>query len=148
MLRSLCCSLLIVLLLFGCESRDVWKVHNKVEIAGDWNQEDVIRLALTPTKEGESRIYIEVSHTPDFSYENIYLKYILSQQGKVLSEEMVSIPLMSKEGLWTGDRQGKNYSSNQLIGNFDLTETITLEVQQHSREAWLGGVMSIGVGMQ
>ena len=148
MLRQLCFALIAFLSLLGCDSGEDWIVYNEVEIAGDWNQEDTIRLALTPTEEGSSNVYLKVTHTPDFKYENIYLKYILFQQGKVISEEMVSIPLMSVDGLWTGAKLGKNYSANQLIGTFDMSKPLTLEVQQHSRDSRLAGVKAIGVGVQ
>lgn len=136
------------LFLFACESGEEWIVYNEVEIAGDWNQEDAIRLALTPANKGSSKVFLEVTHSPDFGFENIYLKYKLSQQGEILTEDLVSIPLMSNDGFWTGKQKGENFSSSQLIGSFDLTKPITLEVQQNSRESRLGGVKAIGVGVQ
>ncbi|MFT4567047.1 MAG: gliding motility-associated lipoprotein GldH [Saprospiraceae bacterium] len=147
MLRKLWFAILTLLLLQGCGSGDDWVVYNEVEIANDWNQKDALRIVLNPSHEKNSNLYLTITHSPKFKYENIYLKYTLSQQGKILSEDMVSIPLMSNDGLWTGDKQGNNYISSQLIGTFDLTQPISLEVQQHSRDDKLGEVMAVGIGV-
>ena len=147
MLRQIWFALVTLLLLQGCGNGDDWIVYNEVEIANDWNQEDALRLALNPSDNAASNVYLTITHSPDFKYENIYLKYVLSQQGKTLSQDMVSIPLMSDDGLWTGEKNEGNYSTRQLIGTFDLTQPISVEVQQQSRDAKLDGVIAIGVGV-
>jgi len=147
MSRLIWLAFVALIFLHSCGHGEDWVVYNEVEIANDWNQEDALRLALNPSDNASSDLYLTVTHSPDFQYENIYLKYTLSQQGNVLSEEMVSIPLMSKDGLWTGDKQGENYSSNIRLGTFDLTKPISIEILQQSRDNKLGGVVAIGVGV-
>lgn len=145
MKKTLLLFCLAILSLISCNTGEEWATYKDITIQGAWNQEDALRLALNSQKESGD-VYVSVAHVSDFGYENLYLKYTITQNGKLIEENILSINLMDGAGLWSGEKKNDQYTVHQKLGTYDLSQPLSIEIQQHSREEKLEGIVSIGVG--
>ncbi len=138
----------LMVIVMACTPSNGWETLEEITIRGTWNHEDPLRLTLKGGKEEEEDLYFTVTHTPDFGYENIYLKYVIRQSGNILKENVASILFMDDQGSWIGENKGGNYAVTKKIGSFDMTKPLSIEVQQYGRKEDLEGVVAIGVGVR
>lgn len=131
---------------WACQSSNKWIVYDEVDIIEPWNQEDTLILNLDPVPQQELMLYLQIRHTEDLRYENVYLRYTIDQQGKNPITEIVSIPMMTDQGEWLGHKHSSEYTLSSAFGVRDFTIPMQIIIEQYSRERQLGGIVAIGVG--
>lgn len=91
-------------------------------------------------------IYLDVEHSRDFTYGNLYIGLKVISAGKDTSFQRISIALADKLGQWLGTCKGNECSRQFLISDkYQFTETGNNQiiVEQNSREEELQGIKSI-----
>jgi gliding motility-associated lipoprotein GldH len=96
-------------------------------------------------------IYLDIEHTRDFSYGNLYTGLSVVSPGGDTTFTRISIDLADKMGQWLGTCKGTECSSQFLIAdsyNFGKAGNNLLILEQYSREEDLQGIKSIELTIQ
>lgn len=142
---------LIFLTLSACTAKEeIWKSHLEVPEDG-WAYEQILKTEWTPEVDiPGSRLLIDVTHSDDFKYQNLYLTgRVETDENDHFRQDTFSIQLAtSNSGRWLGDR----ISENQILKTDTLGllppvrkgQTLRLSLQQFSRDSILTEISEIG----
>lgn len=135
--------IVISVILFNSCANSSYDFHQTNEISGSWMLTDTLTFGFTDQELENRVLQLELEHTNDYAYENIYLAVIDSEQSK----KVFSIPLVNKKGQWLGKPIKKNYRVKKSLSDFDLAAENSFKIIHQSREAALGGVVAITMGL-
>lgn len=101
---SVLCSLLSVLFLFSCDSKDYILKDSQSIVDGAWTYADTKKYEFDIADTTKVyNLYLSLNHAEDYPHQNLYLKiHTLFPSGKKL-EQQVSFELADKYGKWYGD---------------------------------------------
>lgn len=91
---------------------------------------------------------LEVDHTDEFPYQNLYLKTSTSFPSDTVISQLLSLDMANEAGFWFGDCSASNCQISIPIQSgvhFQEVGTYQLELLQHSRSDTLVGLKSIGL---
>lgn len=89
---------------------------------------------------------LEVEHSADFDYQNIYVKTKTSFPDQSVKEGLVSLNIGNPKGGWNGDCSGDVCTADIVLQprlKFPQAGTYTLEIEQSSRDKQLSGIGSM-----
>lgn len=122
------------------ETKDIWQSHNFAGFNVD------IKDTTSPFN-----FYINISHSVDYQYSNIYLFLKTVFPDKRYTIDTLECILCDKEGKWLGQGMGK-YRNNQILfkqkGRFPMSGNYRFELEQGMRDTTLEGIHSIGIKIE
>ena len=130
------------LLIFSCGDKTLY--DSSIPLDSDWESDRYLLFNNIPAVQG-AEYFIEVSHREDYGFENIYLNAILVANSDTIENRIFSIPLMTPDGIWIGQRNKGNYLVRHQLPeiSFDEYSSIDMNISQYSRESTLKGVEEI-----
>lgn len=147
--------LLLFLLLGGCADRVVFQADAEVP-GGAWDRSWKPSFAFD-IKDTTSRrdIYLDIRHTGDYPYSNIYIFAKLEDpQGRTLTDT-VECKLADASGRWYGKGTGFIFSDRiqahvlyRMHNRFPRTGRYTFTLEQAMRTEKLAGVIDVGVSVE
>lgn len=139
--------ILLSLLLSACGQNYIYEKSLSLP-ADTWQYDNVLEFAFD-IKDTEAlyNLYLEVAHGTTFQTQNVYVKfYTTSPDGKI-TEDLVSLELADKNGIWYGNCGGEICElliPIQSNAYFEQTGKYTVKIEQYSREKKLPSVRTIG----
>ncbi len=117
-----------------------------------WHYDDQPRLTAHITNAGQPYdIYLNLRHTPDYRYSNIFLLVHQSGPGIQDTTERFELRLAEPDGRWLGRSAGSMYAHQQLIKDnvyFPDTGLYHFIIEQNMRENPLGEVADVGIRIE
>jgi gliding motility-associated lipoprotein GldH len=142
--RHIALPLYLSLLAFAACGRDYVCRHNESIDDEQWAYEDSLRFAFHI--EDTARIYelsLTVVHSPDYSFQNLYVRiHTQFPDGHRLSEQ-VSLELADKAGQWLGRCRGESCRLQipiQPRAYFEQAGPYNIIIEQYMRQSPLPGV--------
>ncbi len=138
----------LALLMASCT--DTALLDENVSIADhQWHYDDQPRLAVH-VKDADKpyRVYLNLRHTPDYKYSNIFVLIHQRQPDGQDTTERVELRLAEPDGRWLGRGNGSVYAHQQLIKDsfrFPDTGEYVFTLEQNMRENPLEGVADVGI---
>lgn len=95
--------------------------------------------------------YLDVQHSPDYPFQNLYVKVITEHPQTPPQEDVVSLELANKLGLWEGkctNDKCKVRIPLQTNARFDEIGPYALRFNQYTRTDSLQGVLEMALSIQ
>src|SRR5690606_9345469 len=145
--------LVFVLGVFAVACTDTAVFDKNVAIADNaWHYDDQPRLTAHITDAGQRYdIYLNLRHTPDYRYSNIFLLVHQSGPGMTDTTERFELRLAEADGRWLGRSTGSMYAHQQLIKenvHFPDTGLYHFTFEQNMRENPLRDVADVGLRIE
>lgn len=139
------------ILVISCTDTAV--VDKNVAIAANtWHYDDQPRLTAHITDTGQRyNIYLNLRHTPDYRYSNIFLLVHQSGPGIKDTTERFELRLAAPDGRWLGRSTGSMYAHQELIRqniHFPDTGLYHFIIEQNMRENPLREVADVGLRVE
>lgn len=96
-------------------------------------------------------LFLEVQHSPEYPFQNLYVKIITKHPEGEPQEDIVSLELANELGLWEGKCKGERCKviiPLQTKARFDKVGVYTLQFNQYTRTDSLNGVLKLGLQIQ
>lgn len=142
--------LAIGLLLAACDSGSLYDDNRAIRDA-HWDKEMVpsfdVRIEDTTRM---YRFYINVRHTDDYRYSNLYVFLQTHFPNGNLTRDTIECILAAPDGRWQGRKSGKTIEHQILLNDalkFPLKGQYVFEIEQAMREP-LKGVTDIGIRIE
>lgn len=129
--------------LISCEEPALYR-KNVTFSSGEWSVQDTaeFRADISDTSKAYD-ILLNLSHNPDFAYQNLYLKVFTTFPNDSIAEQVLSLQLSTGKGLWAGE-----CGSNQCEIQIPLSDSVrikqpgpyTFSFVQYSRQDTLPGI--------
>jgi len=124
--------------------------ENSVDInIEDWKHNDKVNFVVEVIDvESKYIMNLIVSHSQDFSYQNLYLNVTTSFPTQEQTEERLNIELSDKKGQWVGKcSNGTCQTKVYMLDNFKFPEkgNYTFGIEQLNREESLKGINQIAL---
>lgn len=117
-----------------------------------WHYDDQPDLVAHVTDAGQPyRVYLNLRHTPDYKYSNIFLLVHRSGPGIRDTAERFELRLAEPDGRWVGRSTGSMYAHQQLIkDNFRFPDTgkYHFAIEQNMRENPLREIADVGIRIE
>lgn len=141
-------ALAIIIFLSACNDTAVVDEH--AAIAGhQWRYEDPVAIPVhIADAHRPYRIYLNLRHTPDYRYSNIFMLVHLRQPSGKDTTERIELTLAEPDGRWLGNGTGSIYAHQQLIkGHFLFPDTgaYVFTIEQNMRENPLPEITDVGL---
>ncbi len=138
-----------ITLLSSCNGSTLYEKHmelekNKWAFSEPFKSEFDLQLADTVD------ININITHTDDYPYENIYLR-LTQNLGKYEKVDTITFNLSDKYGHWKGNKtwgDGYNYSFSYLKNCHISRKHNSLKIEQFTRNDTLKGLNKIGITIE
>ena len=117
-----------------------------------WHYDDQPRLVAHITDSTQRyRIYLNLRHTPDYRYSNIFL--LIHQTGPGIRDttERFELRLAEPDGRWLGRGTGSRYAHQELIKEnvrFPDTGKYVFVIEQNMRENPLREINDVGLRVE
>ncbi len=138
-------------LLTSCTDNAVLDRH--VAIADRaWRYDDQPRMVahITDTTK-RYNIYLNLRHTPDYKYSNIFILFHQNQPGGRDTTERFELQLAESDGRWLGRGAGSIYAHQQLVKEnvlFTDTGKYVVVIEQNMRENPLREISDVGIRVE
>jgi len=138
--------LLIVSISFSCKKATIYSGSKTIN-SSSWAYEDEVAFSFDILHAvSQNSIALDIIHEAHYAYENLYITVIIEQPSGSSVKEIISIPLVSKDGKWLGkslsnQRKKRTHLLNQQLFNEQGNYKIT--INQNSRESTLNGIAEI-----
>lgn len=142
-----------VILFFAasCTKNNVYE-NNKLISLLNWKASDTLSYKITVTDTSYLyNIYINVRHTEDYPYKNIWLMiYTTFPGGKTLSKR-TELDLADEDGKWYGQGVNNIWDDRILLQNdayFNTKGQYSFALEQDMRQDPLPGIMAVGIRIE
>lgn len=126
--------------------------ENKAIADRTWHYDDQPHFVAHITDTGQRyRIFLNLRHTPDYRYSNVFL--LVHQSGPVMRDttERFELHLAESDGRWLGRSSGSMYTHQQLVKenvHFPDTGKYHFVIEQNMRENPLREIADVGVRIE
>ncbi|TAF46158.1 MAG: gliding motility lipoprotein GldH [Sphingobacteriales bacterium] len=96
-------------------------------------------------------ILINLRHTDDYRYSNIWFKISIIQPNKHKKTERIAFSIASPDGTWLGNTSGSLFTYQlpyKLNYNFAAKGKYTIVVEQNMRDNPLNGINDVGIRVE
>lgn len=143
--------LLISLIVSSC--KDSALLDKNITIAEhQWDYAHPAEIAVHITDPSRAyRIYLNLRHTPDYQYANVFLLMHLRQPSGKDTTERIELTLAEPDGRWVGRSAGSNYSFQELIkDNYRFADSgqYVFALEQNMRENPLREITDVGIRIE
>jgi gliding motility-associated lipoprotein GldH len=131
------------LLLVGCNTDMIYDADIPDE---GWTYDNSLKYNIPLESDKTYSLDLEVLHTDDYGYQNLYVIVDLSSEGDYQYSDTLSIPLADSDGFWLGAcRQSECAAPYSLVDNLALAEPAVLKatIGQYSRDEKLTGIKGV-----
>ncbi|MEO0733012.1 MAG: gliding motility lipoprotein GldH [Bacteroidota bacterium] len=141
----------LCLFLTACGPATLYEAEHALPDKG-WTYGDVTAFTFTVTDTTQAYdLFLNVTHQPDFAYQNFYVLLYASLPSGTVDTQRVSLQLAGDFGSWLGD-----CGSSGCTLEIPILENVTyrvageygLRVEQFSRDNPLAGVNAVGMIVQ
>ncbi len=141
----------LLFLIISCTKNNVYE-NNRLIPSISWNAKDKLSFPVIISDTScLYNIYINIRHTEDYYYRNIWLMtYATSPDGKTTSER-VELNLADEEGKWFGQGVNNIWDARILLqSDTRLNEPgkYIFTLEQDMREDPLPGIMAVGIRIE
>ncbi len=143
-------SLLAAAFFFFTGCSDDYIFQKEIEIQdGEWRYSDVLPFEFEI--EDVSKKYdllLDVTHAGDYSFQNLYVQFLTTYPSGEQKEQVVSLELASKSGIWNGACKGNSCTVEiplQVNAAFEEAGRHSISIEQFMRKNPLRGVEAIGL---
>jgi len=145
--------LIFVLGVFAVACTDTAVLDKNIAIADNaWHYNDQPQLTAHIIDTGKRYdIYLNLRHTPDYRYSNIFLLLHQSGPGMQDTTERFELRLAEPDGRWLGRSTGSIYAHQQLIKeniHFPDTGLYHFTIEQNMRENPLREIADVGIRVE
>ncbi len=158
MFKKLIIFVLAVIFVAGCGEHYLYSDTHKMGESG-WTYADSLKFDFEITDTSKRyNLLLTVHHTPDFSNENLYVKFTTvfpkgqkALQGKDRVEQVTSLTLAQKDGQWLGKCSSKECVMRIPIQTntwFPESGKYSLLVEQYMRRDSLKAIKAIDFAIQ
>lgn len=145
--------LILVLGILAASCTDTAVLDKNVAIVDNtWHYDNQPRLTAHITDTGlRYNIYLNLRHTPDYRYSNIFLLVHQSGPGMSDTTEQFEMRLAEPDGRWLGRSTGSMYAHQQLIRenvHFPDTGQYHFVIEQNMRENPLREIADVGIRIE
>lgn len=115
----------------------VWTYDNPLRF--DWEVRDTQKLY---------DLWLEISHSPELSHQNVYVKVTTSFPNAPDQQQMLSLELLKPDGQPNGNCSSDDCTAYISLGqklSFPSVGNYSLSLTQHSRRDSMPGIRSIGL---
>lgn len=138
-MKKACFYLSFILLLSACEQAD-YLVQK--QLPGEcWSSVE----PLSYDHDGSSGLYAQVNFLPDYKYRNLYLRLIVRQDSKVLTDTLINTMLIDLEGNWLEKQQGKIFPKKIRLPLPAYEGATEILLSQYMRDDLLCDIESVGL---
>lgn len=141
----------LMLTLLACGPDYLYEAERPVQ-STTWTYADSLAFNFTITDTtGIYNLFLDVTHSPDYAYENLYTRILTAFPGGQKLDQTLSLELADNTGRWAGDCGGDRCITRiplQENAFFDAAGQYVITVHQHMRKAALPGVMAIGLAVE
>jgi|SRR5690606_6315471 len=113
-----------------------------------WKYDEPVSVEAHIADRRPYRIYLNLRHTPDYRYSNIFMRITFPEQGGKDTTERVELTLATPDGRWLGSGTGNLYTHQQLIKDqfvFPDTGQFIFKIEQNMRENPLSEISDVGL---
>lgn len=141
--------LLLTALLFSACNPKVIYDDTKELPGGVWSEDITVRFDVEINSADQpTSFYLNVRHTTDYGYANLYLFISTTYPNGELARDTVECMLADRSGKWLG-KGITNIRDNQVLLRrglrFPVNGTYIFEIEQAMREPLLEGITDIGL---
>ncbi|SKB68393.1 gliding motility-associated lipoprotein GldH [Parapedobacter luteus] len=141
---------LLGMMIFAASCTDTAVLDQNVPITDRaWHYDDQPRLTAHITDAGKHyNIYLNLRHTPDYKYSNIFVLLHQHHPDGSDTTERFELRLAEPDGRWLGRGGGSLYAHQQLIKEavrFPDTGNYVFVIEQNMRENPLREVADVGI---
>lgn len=137
-------------LLWGCTAEEeIWSASLDIENQ-EWSYDDPLTTSWTaPSDVPGSQLLIEVTHTSDFRYQNLYMKKVIDIEERDFQQtDTFSIQLATRNsGRWLSERITENErvktDTLMVLPPISKGETIHLSLEQFGRDSLIRDLSQI-----
>ena len=132
-------------LLASCGEQPLYSEHSNIVEPWAYADSIIFHLPAPDTSQGYGMV-LNLSHTTEYPFENIYLKIGTTFPSGRFSSALLNLDLADKSGAWYGDCSGaKCKRSVPLREYFAFSEagSYTISMQQYTRSENLAGVQGL-----
>lgn len=154
-MKALIAIALTCLLVAGCSEQVVFQADSQVPDQGwlrDWKPEFSFDIADSI---GQHDIYLDIRHTGDYAFSNIYLFATLTGPAGRSLVDTVECTLADPSGRWFGKGTGFIFSDRfaahvlyRTHNRFPEAGRYTLKLEQAMRTDTLKGVIDVGISVE
>ena len=143
--------LFLLFLLYGCSDSIVYD-HSVPIVDGIWTYNNYVPFEFEI--EDTSSLYrlnLEVNHSTDYTFQNLYVKFRTSYPSDSVREDIVSLELADENGLWNGTCRGGNCSVSIPLQEktfFQSQGKYGIQLEQYMRQDSLEGIYSISLSLE
>ena len=132
---------------------DTALVDKNIPIAKhEWRYEDPVNIDVHVSEiDAPYRVYLNLRHTPDYRYANIFMLVHVYQPNGTDTTERIELTLAEPDGRWLGSGAGSIYTHQQLIKDnyfFPDTGQYTFSIEQNMRENPLPEIADVGIRIE
>ena len=138
--------LLVLFAIGGCGPKtDFTQKHDFS--TGEWSYEEKVDFVFpVDDTEGQKDLWIEIDHSEDYSYQNLYAKLTTEDPSGNTASQLLSFELAHKSGQWFGRCFSGDCHIKILIKEkvrFEEKGTYKMGLEQFTRKVNLEGIESI-----
>ncbi len=138
--------------IISCNNKNYIYEESEEIIEGKWLYKDTLNYTFQITDTTKIyNIYLELAHSTDYTYQNLYLKlHTQFPTGKRI-EQQVSFELADKYGQWYGDCGNSSCSllvPSQKGAYFNTLGKHTITIEQFMRKDPIEGIKKISVRIE
>ncbi len=143
--------ILTMLSVVSCQNNDIYFQYQQVNPDG-WSKDSIYTFDINiPDTTTSYNMYINLRHTPDYSYQNLWL--FLSQQtpDSIISKDTIEFYLANNRGEWLGTGSGGLkempvlYEQNKIFKKAGIYQ---ISICHGMRNDLLKGVNDIGIRVE
>lgn len=141
----------LLLTLTGCDNRRVIDVFHELNDQ-QWAYIDTVKVALADIDTVSTyNLYINVRHSGDYAYRNLYLRLHLTNPKGETASQVVSFELANAAGRWYGKGLGDLYEYRipwKSDVKFAYAGDYQLKIEQFMRVNPLIGISDVGARLE
>ena len=141
----------VVLLLFSCNSRDVYMQYVHVD-KGNWHKDSVIKfdIAITDTV-SHYNLYVNIRNRSEYPFQNMWLFVETFNPDSAVTRDTIEFYLADNKGKWLGTGVGAAYEMPVLYRQnlqFSQKGIYNFSVFHGMRDTVLKGINDVGMRLE
>ncbi len=137
--------LFLLIFVFSCGDNHYFYKEKEMDEDNIWTYDNYFQADFDVQDSMPYDIYLELKHTDDYPFENIYLR-IIDNFKAVKDTDVVNMNLSDTYGIWYGNKNGNTYTYPSLLRKsfkFSNKGLHSIKIEQFTRRDSLEGVATV-----